>query len=236
MRGHVHTWADEESGSRIPVTLPPPWTTWTSFLLLLFENLRFAKEDRARWPHARFPHATTEIHRGAISKLIGLFLSHGAQPSATFVGYCFPPSPPARGADPSPPIGPYSVSLLDMMDVWGLQPTVSTRRILSDASRDASQHQTRSWVRPSFDWLPWSKQQTQAAGQSIPPLGDIHRAAGCFVPLRIVPYSDLPRSVEGLEHIANVISRRGGHEEAPSFPWVQVHIQMWHTSQWFVQS
>lgn len=174
-------------------TLAPPWTTWTSFLLALSQVMRRGKPE-------------SPSNQTGISKLIDLFLEHGAQPSVTFIGYNFSPNPPADDMAPTQPKGPFYMDLLSMMKLWRLVPTASTRQILSGASRN----QNRDWIRQSLGWIPWRRRQTEKAYEIRLPVHESDKACGDFVPLRIIsPDTEASTSLEDLQETVEWISRRG---------------------------
>lgn len=178
-------------------TLASPWTTWTSFLLALSDLMRPGKLG---YPYTR-GYATCNLT--GISKLIDLFLGHGAQPSVIFIGYSFSPTLPADNTARAQPNGPFYVDLLSMMNLWKLVPTTTTRQILSDAQRN-------HWIRQSLSWIPWQRRQTEKAHENRLPFGESDSAGRDFVPLRIVPRDNVAStSVEDLQEIVDWISYEG---------------------------
>lgn len=151
-------------------------STWAVLLLALSQLMRIGKPE-------------TSSNISGISRLIELFLQHGADPSVIFIGYSFEKD----DMGPTEPRGPLYMDLLGMLTLWKLAPTESTR----DTLNVALQKQRQGYMKMS----PFSKTM-----------------GGDFVPFSIIPYDNLASvSWKDLEETATWVSNHGARKFVFSF-------------------
>ncbi|KAH8753622.1 hypothetical protein F5883DRAFT_574719 [Diaporthe sp. PMI_573] len=173
------------------------FSTWGAFLLALSQLMRLVKPR-------------TPSNLAAISKLLDLFLQNGADPRMIFIGHSFATS--TVDMAPTKPKGPLYIDLLDMMMLWRLVPTESTRNILNVAR----QKEHRGWLRRTLSEFSWAGRQTQDAYEKMSPFDD--KVDGEFVPLSVTPYDNLASvSWEVLQENTDWISEQDRNKVEFSF-------------------